>query len=166
MPGVLGVFHHEDAAADAIGELQARKLGDIDVYSPTISHNLEHAVEPPESPVRRFTLIGGLLGVTFGYWIAIWASDYWPLVVGGKPVASWVPYTIFGFEVMVLIGALSTVAGLFINSRIPRLTMTVGYDPRFSRGHYGVFVGATPAEYQSAESILRKHGAVEVRRER
>ena len=42
-------------------------------------------------------LIGGLLGVTFGYWVAIWISDYWPLVVGGKPVASWVPYTIIGF---------------------------------------------------------------------
>jgi hypothetical protein len=166
MPGVLGVFHHEDAAVDAIGELRQQKLGDIDVYSPTISHNLEHAVEPAESPVRRFTLIGGLLGVTFGYWIAIWASDYWPIVVGGKAIASWVPYTIFGFEVMVLIGALSTVAGLFINSRIPRLTMTVGYDPRFSHGSYGVYVQAAPEQYRSAESILRRHGAVEVRSER
>ena len=166
MPGVLGVFRHEDAAVDAISELKAKKLGDIDVYSPTISHDLEHAVAPKESPVRRFTLIGGLLGVTFGYWIAVWASDYWPLVVGGKAIASWIPYTIFGFEVMVLIGALSTVAGLFINSRVPRLTMTVGYDPRFTHGHYGVFVEAAPAQYRDAESILRRHGAVEVRNER
>jgi hypothetical protein len=86
--------------------------------------------------------------------------------VGGKAIASWIPYTIFGFEVMVLVGGLSTVAGLFINSRIPRLTMTVGYDPRFSHGSYGVFVDAAPNEYQNAESILRRHGAVEVRRER
>ena len=165
MPGILGRFHELDATVDAIEELKGQKFP-IDVYSPTPRHELEHAVHPPTSPVRRFTLIGGLLGVTFGYWIAIWASDYWPLVVGGKPIASWVPYTIFGFEVMVLIGALSTVAGMFINSRIPRLTMTVGYDPRFSRGDFGVFVGAQPSEYQTAESILRKHGAVEVRRER
>ena len=67
--------------------------------------------------MRRFTLIGGLLGVTFGYWVAIWISDYWPLVVGGKPVASWVPYTIIGFELMVLIGSLSTVFGMFAVSR-------------------------------------------------
>ena len=166
MPGVLGVFRHEDAAVDAIGELKQNRLGDIDVYAPTISHNLEHAVEPPESPVRRFTLIGGLLGVTFGYWIAVWCSDYWPIVVGGKAIATWVPYTIFGFEVMVLIGALSTVAGLFINSRIPRLTMTVGYDPRFSHCTYCVFVQAAPAQYRDAESILKQHGAVEVRSER
>jgi hypothetical protein len=44
--------------------------------------------------------------------------------------------------------------------------MTVGYDPRFSHGSYGVFVDALPNEYQNAESILRKHGAAEVRRER
>ncbi|HMI55726.1 MAG TPA: quinol:electron acceptor oxidoreductase subunit ActD, partial [Gemmatimonadaceae bacterium] len=118
------------------------------------------------SPVRRFTLIGGLLGVSFGYWIAIWASDWWPIVVGNKPVASWVPYTIFGFEVMVLIGGLSTVVGLLINSRIPRLTMMVGYDPRFSHGDYGVWVECPPEQVRTAEEVLRRHGAVEVRRER
>jgi len=116
--------------------------------------------------VRRFTLIGGLLGVTFGYWIAIWVSDYWPLVVGGKPIASWVPYTIFGFEVMVLIGGLSTVVGLLVNARVPRLTMMVGYDPRFSHGDYGVWVECPPEKVRNAEALLKEHGAVEVRRER
>jgi hypothetical protein len=104
--------------------------------------------------------------VTFGYWIATWISDYWPLVVGGKPVASWVPYTIFGFEVMVLIGGLSTVAGLLINARVPRITMTVGYDPRFSHGDYGVWVDCAPDKAATAESLMRENGAVEVRGER
>jgi hypothetical protein len=81
-------------------------------------------------------------------------------------VASWVPYTIFGFEVMVLFGALSTVAGLLINSRVPRLTMTVGYDPRFSGGDYGVWVECPPEKVAAAESMLRSNGAVEVRSER
>jgi hypothetical protein len=84
-------------------------------------------------------------------------------VVGGKPVASWVPYTIFGFEVMVLFGALATVAGLFINSRIPRLTMTVGYDPRFSDGSFGIWVECPPEKQRAVEDLLRSHGAVEVR---
>jgi hypothetical protein len=166
MRGVLGAFRELDAAVGAIEALKENRVGAIRVFTPTPRHELEEAIEPPPSPVRRYTLIGGLLGVTFGYWIAIWASDYWPLVVGGKPVASWVPYTIFGFEVMVLIGALSTVAGLFIHSRIPRLTMMVGYDPRFSHGEYGVWVECSPERASSAENLLREHGAVEVRRER
>jgi hypothetical protein len=166
MRGVLGAFRDLDAAVGAIEALKENRVGAVRVFTPTPRHELEAAIEPPPSPVRRYTLIGGLLGVTFGYWIAIWASDYWPLVVGGKPVASWVPYTIFGFEVMVLIGALSTVAGLFIHSRIPRLTMMVGYDPRFSHGEYGVWVECPPDRASSAETLLREHGAVEVRRER
>ena len=166
MRGVLGAFHELDAAVSAIEALKEKRVGAIRVYTPTPRHELEDALEAPPSPVRRFTLIGGLLGATFGYWIAIWTSDYWPLVVGGKPIASWVPYTIFGFEMMVLIGALSTVVGLLINSRIPRLTMMVGYDPRFSHGDYGIWVECPPEKAATAEELLRENGAVEVRRER
>jgi len=163
MPGVLGAFRELDATVDAIAALKKEKLGEVTVYSPTPRHELDHAIDAGPSVVRRFTLIGGLLGATFGWWIAIWVSDYWPMVVGGKPIASWVPYTIFGFEVMVLFGALSTVIGLFINSRIPRLTMTVGYDGRFSHGDYGIWVECAPERAAAAESLLRQHGAVEVR---
>lgn len=166
MSGVIGAFRHLDSAVDAIEALKKEKIGEVTVYSPTPRHELEHAIDAGPSPVRRFTLIGGLLGATCGYWIAIWASDYWPIVVGGKPVASWVPYTIFGFEVMVLFGALATVLGLLINSRVPRLTMTVGYDARFSGGDYGIWVECPPERASAAESLLRNHGAVEVRGER
>ena len=166
MPGVVGAFHELDAAVQAIEELKKKRLGEVTVYTPTPRHEIEHAIGAGPSPVRLFTLFGGLAGATCGYWIAIWVSDYWPLVVGGKPIASWVPYTIFGFEVMVLFGALSTVVGLFINSRIPRLTMTVGYDPRFSGGDYGIWVDCSPANCPAVESILRDSGAVEVRNER
>lgn len=166
MRGVLAAFRELDAAVDAVEALKKKNIGSIRVFTPTPRHELEDAIAAPPSPVRRFTLIGGLLGCTFGYWIAVWVSDYWPLVVGGKPIASWVPYTVFGFEVMVLIGGLSTVAGLFINSRIPRVTMMVGYDPRFSHGDYGIWVECPPEQARTAEELLTQHGAIEVRRER
>jgi len=166
MRGVLGAFRELDSAVSAIEALKEKRIGEVRVYTPTPRHELEEALGNPPSPVRRFTLIGGLLGVTFGYWIAIWVSDYWPLVVGGKAIASWVPYTVFGFEVMVLIGGLSTVIGLLINARIPRLTLMVGYDPRFSHGDYGIWVECPPEKARTAEDLLREHGAVEVRLER
>jgi hypothetical protein len=77
-----------------------------------------------------------------------------------------VPYTIFGFEVMVLIGGLATVFSMFALSHIPRLTTTVGYDARFSSGHFGIWVAADPDRADEAMRILSKHGAEEVRRER
>jgi hypothetical protein len=165
MPGVVGVFPEIDSAVDAIGELRRNQYNQLTVYTPTPRHEFEDALQAPPSKVRVFTLIGGLCGATFGYWIAVWASKYWPLIVGGKPVASWVPYTIFGFEVMVLVGSLATVFALFGLSRVPRLTMTVGYDPRFSGGDYGVWVETSPDRSKAVAEILRKHGAAEVRHE-
>jgi ActD protein len=166
MQGVLGAFHHLDSAVHAVEELKKERVGDITVYTPTPRHEFEHALEHGPSKVRLFTLIFGLCGVTFGYWIPVWMSDYWPLVVGGKPIASWVPYTILGFEVMVLVGGLATVFAMFGLAGVPRLTTTVGYDPRFSAGHFGVWVATDPSGAEAAERILKKHGAEEVRRER
>jgi hypothetical protein len=166
MQGVLAVFREIDSAVEAIQDLKKKSFNDITVFTPTPRHEFDEVLQPPKSGVRKFTLIGGLLGVTFGYWVAIWISDYWPLVVGGKPVASWVPYTIIGFELMVLYGSLSTVFGMFALARIPRLTMTVGYDPRFSHGDFGIWVVAGADRVKQAADILTQHGALEVRNER
>ena len=166
MQGVIGAYADLESTVHAIEDLRKHNFRDISVFSPAPRHELEEAMAAPKSNVRRFTLIGGLMGLSFGYWVPIWISDYWPLVVGGKPVASWVPYTIIGFELMVLIGSLSTVFGMFALSRIPRLTLTVGYDPRFSHGHFGVWVAADPDRAPEVTELLRKHGAVEVRNDR
>jgi Protein of unknown function (DUF3341) len=166
MQGMLGVFAELDSTVEAIEELKHKQVGSLTVFSPTPRHELEHAVDPPQSPVRKFTLIGALSGVCFGYWIAIWGSNYWPLVVGGKAISTWLPYTVFGFEVMVMVGCLSTVFGMFYLAGIPRLTTTVGYDPAFSHGSYGVWCECAPEKLAEAEAILRRHGAVEVRGDR
>ncbi len=163
MRGVLAHFKELDSLCEAIEGLKQAQFTQVTVYTPTPRHEIEDAVGAPISPVRHFTLIGALLGATFGYWVAVWTSEYWPLQVGGKAIASWIPYTIISFEMMVLVGGLATVAGMFINSRIPRLTSTVGYDPRFSHGDFGIWVEDAPERLSAAEALLRKHGASEVR---
>jgi hypothetical protein len=153
MQGILGAFHELDAALDAIEELKKKKFGDITVYTPTPRHEIDHALDRGPSPVRRFTLVFGLAGVTFGYWIAGWISDYWPIVVGNKPIASWVPYTILGFEVMVLVGGLATAFAMFGFARVPR----------FSHGDFGVWVETTAEHADDVMDVMRRHGAREVR---
>jgi hypothetical protein len=166
MRGVLAAFRELDSAVDAVEALRKLRHIDITVFTPAPRHEFDHALKRRPSAVRRFALIGGLAGMTFGYWIPIWVSDYWPLVVGGKPIPSWVPYTIISFELMVLVGALSTVAGLFITARIPRITMTVGYDPRFSDDEFGVWVECPPDQQPEVRETLQQFNPVEVRGER
>jgi hypothetical protein len=54
---------------------------------------------------------------------------------------------------------------MFINSRIPRLVETVGYDPRFSGGDFGIWVEDVPERLAAVESLMKQHGASEVRGE-
>lgn len=163
--GVIAAFRDTGATILAIEEAKRRRWGEVTVYMPAPDHEVEHAISAGPSIVRRFTLIGGLAGMTFGYWIPIWISRYWPLVVGGKAIASWIPYTIISFELMVLVGGLSTVAGLFIAGRLPKITTTVGYDPRFSLDEYGVWVECAPDRVNDVATALRQAGAVEVHSE-
>jgi hypothetical protein len=166
MRGVVAHFRELDALVEAIEALKAERFEKVTVYTPTPRHEIAEAVKPPISPVRRVTLIAALAGATFGYWVAIWTSEYWPLVVGGKAFGSWIPYTIISFEMMVLVGGLATVGAMFYYARIPRLVAAVGYDPRFSMADFGIWVEDDPGRLQHAEDLLRRAGATEVRGER
>jgi hypothetical protein len=69
---------------------------------------------------------------------------------------------IIAFELTILFAALSTVAGLFINARLPRARTQVIYDPSFSAGNFGVFVSAN-GNAAKAREIMVNAGATSVR---
>ncbi len=162
IPGVLAAFEHIDAACDAIQALRAQGRKNITVYSAAPNHELEDALGITSSPVRLFTLIGGITGVCAGIGMTFWMSLDWPLLVGGKPIATFPPYVVFMFELMVLIGALSTVAGVIILSlRTP--TTGMAYDPKFSDDRIGIFIPCASGDVPQLERMLRDAGSVEVR---
>ena len=70
-PGLLASFIHVDAAADAIRALRARGIRDLVVYSAAPNHEIEEALDHGVSPVRLFTLIGGLTGCAAGFGMTI-----------------------------------------------------------------------------------------------
>ena len=164
-PGVLGVFAYLDATTDAIKKLRAAGHADFTVYSPIPRHELEDAIGQPVSPVRMFTLIGGIAGCSIGAWLTLWMSGDWPIVVGGKPVGSIPPYVVIMFEMTILFGALSTILGILFNALFAkRRSGTVLYDARFSNDRFGIFVPADGGKAAPVEKLLRDAGAEEVRR--
>ena len=72
------------------------------------------------------------------------------------------PYVVFMFELMVLCGALSTVAGVIVLSATLR-KKGAAYDGRFSDDRIGIFVPCRAEEVPAVENLLRKFGAEEVR---
>jgi molybdopterin-containing oxidoreductase family membrane subunit len=162
--GVLASFVHVDAATDAIRALRARGYRNLVVYSAAPNHEIEEALDQRISPVRLFTLIGGLTGCAAGFGMTIWMSLDWPLIVGGKTIASIPPYVVIAFELTILLGALSTVAAVALFSVLMG-KRGVPYDPRFSDDEIGIFVPGGADQQGAVEQLLRSAGAVEVRRE-
>jgi hypothetical protein len=161
VPGVLASFRYVDDATDVIRQLRAEGRTNLTVYSAAPNHELEAAMHHKVSPVRLFTLIGGITGITAGLAMTYWMSLDWPLNVGGKPIATVPPYLVFMFELMVLCGALSTVVGVIILSAALR-RKGAHYHPRFSNDRIGVFVPCRPDEFSAVESRLVRAGAEEV----
>ena len=164
MPGVIGAFRELDSAVHAIEELKQRRLGEVTVYTPTPRHEIEHAIDAGPSPVRLFTLIGGLTGCAAGFGMTLWMSYDWPILVGGKPIGSIPPYVVIGFELTILLGALSTVAAVALFSVLMG-KRGIAYDPKFSDDQIGIFVPSGADQFRPLEQLLRSAGAVEVRHE-
>ncbi len=162
-PGVLGVFEDEETAAHAVAALRRAGFERLTAYSPIPPHEILEELDERPSVVRRFTLIGGLMGVVLGFSIAAYSAIAYklPLIVAGRPPVDWPPYVIIMFEVMVLIGGLATFIGVLVNGRLPRAAPRFDYLPEFSDDRFGVFVATSDAG--NARAVLERGHAVEVR---
>ena len=159
--GILASFEYLDSICDAIEELRKAGHRDLTAYSSYPEHHLEHALGYGQSPVRVWTLVGGLTGTATGFAFTSWTSMDWPLITGGKPILSIPAYVVIAFELTILFGALSTVIGLFINSRLPNPVPPVVYDPEFSAGRYGLYVESN--DMDAVRKILQKYEPEELR---
>jgi hypothetical protein len=66
-----------------------------------------------------------------GFALCIYTVLRYPLIVGGKPVVSILPFVVIAFELTILLGSLATFAGFLLNARLP-------YIPRiFNPDEYG-----------------------------
>jgi Alternative complex III, ActD subunit len=160
--GILASYEYLDSTVDAIERLRKEKF-EVKAYSPYPDHHIEHALGYDQSPVRVWTLVGGLTGTATALAFTTWTSMDWPLVVGGKPIISIPAYIIIMFELTVLFGALSTIIGLFVISKLPNIKPAIIYDPEFTAGRYGVYVETTAERLDEARSILKAQEPLELR---
>lgn len=160
-PRLLAVFARSAQLAAAVDHVRGRKLP-FTVYSPVRGEELQERLDLPPSPVRFATLVGFFTGTASGYGLCAFTALRWGLVVSGKPILSWVPFTVIAFELSVLLGVLSTLGTLLVLNRLPRFRLPPWYDPRFSSDRFGLLVEPGPAAAELRD-VLRAAGAEEVR---
>jgi hypothetical protein len=161
--GILASYEYLDSTVDCIEGLKKAGFEDIKAFAPYPEHHIEDALGYDQSPVRVWTLVGGLTGTATGFAFTTWTSMDWPLVVGGKPIVSIPAYIVIAFELTVLFGALATVIGLFVLSRLPNFKPAVVYDPEFTAGRYGVYVEASGDRLEEARRIMNEQEPIELR---
>lgn len=162
--GVLAIFSYLDTFCDAIEKIRDKgSFEGHEVLSPTSYHEIEHACGFGSSGVRAFTLVGGLTGVTLGFLMCLWMDYDYPLVVGGKTAgfASIPAYVILGFELTILLGAISTILGILILGRVPNPKVQI-FDERLTDNKFGIFL---PNVGESSEQVtkLKELGAEEIK---
>jgi hypothetical protein len=114
--------------------------------------------------VRVFTLVGALVGFCTGWALTIGSALHYPLIVGGKPIVSIPPFGVLAYILTILFGALATMVGFLINARLPQLRLTPEYDERLSSDHYGIQIFGTDSDLVRFEKVMKKIGAVDVRK--
>ncbi len=164
--GILAIFKYLDDTTDAIKKIKDRKDCDgFEVFSPTAYHEIDHALDLPPSPVRWYTLVGGLTGMVTGFGICLLCDWDWPLIVGGKTagIYSLPAYVVIGFELTILLGALATILGMLIHCKIPNPNVRV-MDKRILDDRFAIFIPNASKEGEPSK-LLQQCGAEELRME-
>lgn len=161
--GVMGVYYYVDDATEAVKTLREQGHQGLSVFSPVPHHDIERALGQKSSLVRWVTLTGGVLGITGGFALCIYAGLSYPMVTGGKELISIPPFVIIGYESMILLAGLSNLIGMLALARLPQTKSRAPYDPRFTEDKIGIWVPCSGDEARKVEQLMRGHGAEEVK---
>lgn len=168
--GIWGTFAFMDETTAVIRALREEGK-DYSVLAPFFHHELHEAMGHPQSRIPFVTLIMGGLGIFFGYALTSWTAMEWVLPVSSKPIVSIPPFTIFAFELMVLLGGVSTALAIFLmgafdlqRKKLPKSKTFKDYG-RFSNDRFGIVVRCDESDAGRVEKLMREHSAEEVVRE-
>ncbi len=160
---VNATFYDIHDVMGAVRSLREQGHDEVTVHGPVMEAELEELLDKPPSPVRRYTLLGGILGCLCGFALPIWSSYYYPLVVGGKPLSSIPAYVVIGFECAILAAGISALIGMLIHNRMPTAALPAAYDPGYTDDTFGVRVTVGSDRSAGVEQLLRNNGSREVR---
>lgn len=156
---ITALFEDDSLAAGAIRAIQNAGWRISDVHGPIPSHEISGALGIKKSGVGWFTLCGGVIGFFLGYFLAMFTSLRWGLIVSGKPVLSYIPFFIVGFEFTILFAVLGNVLGLILLIRLPAYRDLPHIAPACSADRFGVVVDCGESDKDEARRFLTNLGA-------
>ena len=161
---VIGSFTFVDEAKEAIQSLRDKGVEDFELFTPLPNHELEDEMYKGKvrSPVRMFTLLGGLTGCFGAFLFTSWMSIDYPIRTSAKSLVSIPAFVIIAFECTILLGAIFTLASMGHFSRVPSPFSKPGHKPEFSNDKIGLSVRVAKEKCSEIEELFKSLGADEV----
>lgn len=161
---VIGSFTYVDQVKEAIQDLRAKGYEDFEFFAPLPNHELEDEMYKGKrrSPVRMFTLLGGLTGCLGAFLFTSWMSIDYPIRTSAKTLISVPAFVIVAFECTILLGAIFTLLSMGHFSRIPNPFAKPGFKPHFSNDKFGLAVKVAKDKAGDVEELFSQRGAFEV----
>ena len=119
--GLLAEFDSATAIVEAARKTREAGFTKIDAYTPFPIHELDAALKLPRTRLPWIVLLGGIAGMASGFALQYWASVIeYPLNIGGRPLNSWVAFSIPTYETTILLAALATAGSMLVLNGFPQ----------------------------------------------
>jgi len=159
---ILGMYDSAGKAAAAASAIRQAQQGDVVAYSPTAEPRLVEPRTVRSSPIRLFTLLGGLVGGAIGIALPVYTMLDSSLMVGGQPILSIPPIVVIAFELSMLCAALGGFLGFLVLGGLPTVA-TGAFDERCTDDRFAIVVTCAEGDGDAVRANLERAGAEEVR---
>ena len=159
---IMGTFAFEEDFLAAAVNLQSSGFDNISLLSPVPLEEAQQVLGLGKSPVRRFSLVGAIVGAISGFAMAVGTALVFVLPTSGRAIITIPPFLIITYEMTILFGVLFTLLGFHFVSGLPswrdRPYLEAANIDRF----VVVVEGADGEQAATAETIIRQAGADEI----
>ena len=168
---LLAMFDGFDDAIDCINEVKGGKLDgatvdDLTVMSPIEHPDIDDILGPRPVNVQKFTFIGALFGVTFGFFFLSSAqASFLVQPQGGKAVVPFPSNFVLMYEMLIFFGVWTTVFTFLILSGLFKKRDTL-YSEKLTVDQVGLVVEVEDHQLDGARSFFNGAKALEIREEK
>ncbi|MDH5544059.1 MAG: DUF3341 domain-containing protein [Gammaproteobacteria bacterium] len=168
---ILAMFKGFDDAIACINEVKAGKLkgstvDDLTVMSPIEHPDIDEILGQRPVNVQKFTFIGALFGVSFGFFFLSSAqASFLVQPQGGKPVVPFPSNFVLMYEMLIFFGVWTTVFTFLFLAGLLKKRDTL-YSEKLTVDQVGLIVEVEDKQLDSARSFFNGNKAVELREEK
>lgn len=160
---IIGTFRFEEDFIAAAEKLKGAGFDELTLMSPIPLHEAEKAQGYEKSPVRRFSLVGAILGAIGGFALATFSATAFLLPTGGRAIIAFPPFLVITYEMTILLGVLATLLGFHVVSGLPAW-QDAPYTVESTIDRFSVAVGIAGRDnLDEVRRIMKETGADQIR---